>query len=439
MKARLIPVRFGHGNDETFNRQLRTLTDLLEGCAEVLDPVALGKPLPEGDAVVLPQLSGQAYRQLDDLKGIDLPVLTITTGFGTMSMWDWELISCLKAEGVRLIAPYNLDQARSICAALGARRRMAGGKFVVFAGSPREVEQASRITRFYWWQDECSRRIAEKFGISIVVKSLEALGARAQEIPDQEAEETWRKWQWPTEGIDGRPLLSAVKMYIAIRRELEKDPTICGIGVKCLSASRFSDTTPCLAWCMLYEEKQLMWGCEADTMSMLSKYILHKSLGVPIMMTNIYPFLMGDAALKHERIERFPDVEGDPANHVLLVHCGYMGVIPKSFAAEWTLRRKVLAMVHDNATAVDARFPTGDITLAKLDPTLSRITAAEGELKGYAQFPGSDCRNGGVIEVRDGHKLMASLVSHHYLVMTGHHLPSIRMIAGVFGLEVEEV
>ena len=31
---------------------------------------------------------------------------------------------------------------------------------------------------------------------------------------------------------------------------------------------------------------------------------------------------------------------------------------------------------------------------------------AEGQLTGYAQFPGSDCLNGGVIRVRDGHKLM---------------------------------
>ena len=439
MKARLIPVHFDREKGKTFDRQLQTLTDLLGDCAEMLEPVALGEPLPKGDAVVLPHLQGRAYHQLDDLKAIDLPILIITTGFGTISMWDWEIISYLKAEGVETIAPYNLDQARSVCAALGARRRMAGGKFLVFIANPGDAARASRAAHFYWRQAECSRRITEKFGTSIVMKDLEALGAEAQEISDEEAEETWGKWRWPTEGIDGRPVLSAVKMYIAIKREVDDDPTICGVGVNCLGASRFSNTTPCLAWCMLYEEKQLMWGCEADTMSMLSEHILHKSLGAPIMMTNIYPFLMGDAALKHERIDRFPDVQGDPANHILAVHCGYMGVIPKSFATEWTLRKKVLAMVHDNATAVDARFPTGAVTLAKIDPTLSKMVVAEGELKGYAQFPNSDCLNGGIMEIRDGHKLMALVLSHHYLIMAGHNLPSIRMIAKVFGLEVVEI
>ena len=75
----------------------------------------------------------------------------------------------------------------------------------------------------------------------------------------------------------------------------------------------------------------MIWGCEADTLSMLTKYILHKSLGAPIMMTNLYPFLLGNAALKHERIESFPDVESEPENHMLVAHCGYMGVIPTQF------------------------------------------------------------------------------------------------------------
>ena len=75
----------------------------------------------------------------------------------------------------------------------------------------------------------------------------------------------------------------------------------------------------------------MIWGCEADTMSMITKYILHKSLEAPIMMTNLYPFLLGNAALKHERIKSFPDVASEPENHVLVAHCGYMGVIPHSF------------------------------------------------------------------------------------------------------------
>ena len=130
---------------------------------------------------------------------------------------------------------------------------------------------------------------------------------------------------------------SAVKLYLAVRQDLDQDPSIRAAGINCLNESHFCDTTPCLAWNLLYEERGLIWGCEADTMSMITKYVLHKSLEAPIMMTNLYPFLLGNAALKHERIESFPEVASEPENHVLVAHCGYMGVIPKSFATEWTL------------------------------------------------------------------------------------------------------
>ena len=57
-------------------------------------------------------------------------------------------------------------------------------------------------------------------------------------------------------------------------------------------------------------EDGYIWGCEGDTVSMLTKYLLHRSLDVPIIMTNLYPFLMGNAALKHERIPEFPCGKG---------------------------------------------------------------------------------------------------------------------------------
>jgi hypothetical protein len=174
-------------------------------------------------------------------------------------------------------------------------------------------------------------------------------------------------------------------------------------------------------------------------MAMISKYLLHKSLGAPIMMTNLYPFLLGNAALKHERIESFPAVAAEPENHVLVAHCGYMGVIPEPFATEWTLRKKVLAIVDDNATAIDARLPTGNVTLAKLHPAMDKMTVAEGTLTGYAQFPGSDCLNGGVIRISDGRRLMDSLASHHYLLLVGHHAAEIQLLGKVFGLAVEEI
>ncbi len=65
---------------------------------------------------------------------------------------------------------------------------------------------------------------------------------------------------------------------------------------------------------------------------------------------------------------------------------------------------------------------------------MTTMTVVEGELTGYAQYPGSDCLNGGVIRVPNGHRLMTHLASHHYLLMTGHHMAGIEPVGTVFGI-----
>ena len=441
MKARLVPLYFDPGRNGDFDKQLGNLGNLLALQAELLAPVPLGAALPEeADAVVFPQLLGAAYRRVEDFKTLDRPILVVTSEFGTLSSWDWEIISYLSPFGVKMIAPYNLEQTKKVCDALCVKRELRQAQFLVYQDLPGEGGfQDAIFKRFYWWEDECTQRMFDKFGVRVIKKSFCELGQRAKEIPNEAADEVCRSRRLAAEGLTNGALRSAVKLYLAVKYDLQQDNTICGVGINCLNESHCSDTTPCLAWSMLYEERQLIWGCEGDTMSMLTEHLLHRSLGTAMMMTNLYPFLLGDAALKHEKIDGYPEILAAPENHVLVAHCGYMGVIPKAFSSQWTLRPRVLEIVDENALAVDARLPTGPITLAKVHPTMNRITVVEGNLKGYVQYPGSDCRNGGVIEVRDGHALMNSLASHHYILLTGHCLKDIRLIAKIFELEVEEI
>jgi len=209
--------------------------------------------------------------------------------------------------------------------------------------------------------------------------------------------------------------------------------------MNCLNESMYSDSTPCLAWNFLYEDSRMVWGCEGDLVSMLTKVLINKTLDVSFMMTNLYPFQMGQAALKHEHIPNFPDVDGAPENHILAAHCGYFGVVPQSFSTEWTLKKKVLAIVDENAIALDARLPKGDITLVKLMPPFDRWSIVEGDLTKYAQFKNSDCLNGAVIKVPDGKKLVNDLVSHHYIITTGHNANDLEMISKVFDLDVVKI
>ncbi len=434
MKARLLPIFFKSGMDGEFAAQLQTISAQLAHEAEFLAPVRLGMPLPDADAIVFPQLIGEAFKEMDRLLSIDKPFLVLTSEFCTVAMWDWEIVSLLKAKGAKVFTPYTIEQSRTICRALAARRRLSTTKFLVFQDDPGEGMQASIFKRFYWWEDECSLAMKDRFGVTVEKRSFRKLGADAKLISDAEADAAIREKGLSDEGIGCRPLRSAAKMYLAVKRELAGDKDIRGAGINCLNESMYSDTTPCLAWDLLFKESGLLWSCEADTMSLLTEYIIHESLGGPIMMSNVYPFLMGQAALKHEKIAAFPEVD-HPENHALIVHCGYFGLVCSAHAQSWKLKPKVLSIVDENAIAIDAELPVGPVTLAKLDPLLRKLQVIPGEIVGYAGYPGSDCRNGAIVRVGDGRALMNSLYSHHQCFTTGDKALELGLVAQAFGLE----
>jgi len=437
MKARIVPVYFQSEKDEEFVKQMRILQDLLGNEADFSEPVSLGSPLPEAEAVLFPQVVGDAYKKIEEIEKISLPILVVTSEFGTVNMWDWEVVSYLKSKSLQVFSPYTLEMTVNILNALAVKREMKETTFLVFQDNPGEGMQGSIFKRFYWWEDECTRLIQEKFGVTIAKKSFQNMAAEAKKIPDNEAEKVWDHWHnLPLQEVSHEALMSAIKVYMTLKKEIEADPSIKGAGINCLNESFFSDTTPCLAWNMLFEEKDLLWSCEADTLSLLTMFILYRTLKEPIMMSNIYPFLMGMAALKHEKIDHFPQVD-EPENHLLVAHCGYLGVLPKCFSSQWSLRPKALEIVDDNATVIDARLPEGDVTLAKLDPSLSTLQLIEGVLEGYVQYPGSDCRNGALIKVSKGEGLMENLYSHHNILITGHHKVILRSAASILGLKME--
>jgi len=440
LKAKLIPVYFGVKIDNEYLIQLENLRGLLHEEADILDPRPIASKIPEeADAVLIPQLTEQAYDSLPYLKRVQLPIVVITSEFGTFSMWDWEIISFLRGEGIEVLAPYSLEHSKVICKALATKRKLSQSKFITYQDKPGEGgKQDSIFRRFYWWQTKCLEAMKKKFGATVEKRSYRELARKAIEIPDSEAVNVLRKISLNiSNDLSERALLSAIKLYLALKKDLEKEDSVIGAGINCLNESDYSDTTPCLAWCLLYEEKGLLWACEADIMSLLSMYILHSTLKVPVMMSNIYPFLMGQAAIKHERIPSFPEIVEEPENHILVAHCGYVGLMPQSFATSWIVRPRVLSIVNDNAHAIDARFPLGPITMAKLDPTLNKLTVIEGLNKGYVQYPGSDCRNGMIIKVKNGHEVMKRVPSHHQIFLPGHHLSKIELIGKIMDLEIE--
>jgi hypothetical protein len=438
MKPVLAPVYLSELTS-AFSIQLAALQQLADDLADWLPPASITAAVPpEASAVIIADLSGEAYRMTGAFRAIDRPIVIVTSEFGTVSMWDWEIREHLRRRGVATIAPTSAQEFSDICRALGLRRQLARSAMIVYQDDLGAGMQPDIFKRFYWWEDECAADLHRVFGVEVERRSFRALAARAAAVPesrvtavaDQIADRV------PIIGLATRGRTEALRLYLALGDELDEAGEVIALGINCLNESATSPTTPCLAWNLLFEERGVMWGCEADLASMITKTLVHKSLGVPVMMTNIYPFLMGQAALKHERIPSFPEVD-EPENHILVAHCGYLGVVPQSFATQWTLRRRVLEIVDVNANAIDARLPDGPTAIVKIASDMQTLTITPAMLTSYVQYEGSDCRNGAVLRVADGYRFVEKTPSHHVILATGDLTRRLELMADVLGLHAD--
>ncbi|MDR0518617.1 MAG: hypothetical protein LBG82_00970 [Clostridiales Family XIII bacterium] len=439
-KARLAPLYFEAANERErgeFRAQVENLKGMYGDVADILPAAAVGEPVAGADAIVFPQLIGAAFADSGKLAAYGLPMIALTSKFGTVEMWDWEIVTYLREKGMNVYSPYSIELAKVIMRSIAAKKTMSGGaKFLMFQDSPGEGMQAYIFKRFFWWERECTERLEKAFGIKLIYRSYKELNEKAQAVTDAQARETAESWNVPVDpALSDTAFLNAAKLYIAVKDIIGEIGGVEGVGANCLNESFHSCTTPCLAWNELFERDGIIFACEGDTLTMVSTFILYRSLMQPVMMTNLYPFLVGMAALAHEKIDRFPDID-DPDNHALGVHCGYFGFAPQSFCTKWTMRPKALEIVGDDAHVIDCEFPTGPVTLAKIYPDLKKFSAIEAEIEKYVQYPGSDCRNGALIRWNDGHRIMEHLCSHHSLIVAGDQRAALAQIAKTFGFEL---
>ena len=357
MKARLVPLYFDPGRDATSTSSWTRSDRCWRSEAEFLEPLPLGAPLPEAEAVVFPQLWARPTARCDAFRAIDVPILLVTTEFGTLSMWDWEIAEYLKSHGVETIAPYNLEQTQKCVPHLAVKRELRETKFLVYQDDPGEGFQARFSNGSTGGRTSAAQRLHDKFGITIVKKSFRELGAAAKAISDTEADETRRTGNVPTSGLVDQAFRSAVKLYLAVKRDLDADQTIRAAGINCLNESHFSrhhalpGLEPALSGARI--DLGLRSRHDGDDHEVPASQVARRadhddqSLSVPA----------GQRRLEARTDREFSGGGVEPENHILVAHCGYMGVIPQPFATEWTLRKKVLAIVDDNASAIDARLP----------------------------------------------------------------------------------
>ena len=152
MKAKLVPVYFKRDKTEKFSRQMQLINTQLTDCVELLAPIGLGDIVPaDADAVVFPEILGEAYEHSMAFSDIRVPILILTSEFMTISMWDWEIMNFLKGKNINVLAPYNKGQTQVICRSLALRREMKRTSFLIFQDNPGDGFQPDIFKCFYWW------------------------------------------------------------------------------------------------------------------------------------------------------------------------------------------------------------------------------------------------------------------------------------------------
>ena len=206
MKAILQPLYLAGRNEREvgeYEEQLWQLRKLYGDEANFWSPRVWKRSAGRGAGVVFPQLFGAVFREKERLSKVELPIIILTSEFGTVEMWDWEIVAWMRDElHLNVFSPYNVELAKVIMRTIAAKVEMRSGmKFLMMQDDPGEGMQAYLFKRFYWWDKDCTKEIEDAFGIQILYRSWKEVNERARQYTDEEAEALWKERAVPSEGV----------------------------------------------------------------------------------------------------------------------------------------------------------------------------------------------------------------------------------------------
>ena len=97
LKTTLLPVYFPEINEREqreYEIQKERMQKLYGEDTVFLPAVPIGEACTaKADMIVFFQLVGAVFRHRESLEKINIPVLILTSEFGTVEMWDWEIVA----------------------------------------------------------------------------------------------------------------------------------------------------------------------------------------------------------------------------------------------------------------------------------------------------------------------------------------------------------
>ena len=237
----LLPVFLEDSPTTAFTHQLDTLKQLSHDLVEWLPPVQISHaPQVKAAAIVVPDMSGLAYRLLAEFQAIDIPILIITSEFGTVSMWDWEIRDYLRRRAVDTVAPTSLGEFHDLCRAIGVKQRLAGATMLAYQDNLGAGKQPDIFKRFYWWEEECVEDLNRVHGVKVERRSYRELQARADRVSTSRLDDEIARIAAtvPIVGLAAEARDAGLRMKIALADELDETPGVIAAGINCLTSPR---------------------------------------------------------------------------------------------------------------------------------------------------------------------------------------------------------
>jgi len=129
---------------------------------------------------------------------------------------------------VATIAPTSLQESLDVCRALGVAETLSRSSMLAYQDEIGAGMQPDVFKRFFWWEDESTHRMQERFGVTVEHPSSKALTARAATVADERLEATARR----PNGSVSMPGLTATARADALIRRLEVVGQVLGLSVE---------------------------------------------------------------------------------------------------------------------------------------------------------------------------------------------------------------
>ncbi len=257
---------------------------------------------------------------------------------------------------------------------------------------------------------EYARMLSRKFGFVIIPIPEEVLLKEVETISDDEALENLRKKLGEkAAGPNEKVLVKISKLYLALRRILEKN-SCSASAIECFNFIQKHGYTPCLPVAWLLDEG-IPAACEADLYSLVLLIIAQKISGKPGWMANL-------ASLYNERI--------------LLAHC----TVPTLLCNSYSL---VEHFESGKPYSISGLFQATRATISRLSIDLREIYIDCADVNAPVKLDANQCRTQVFARL---HKtklsnLLDLALGNHHVIIAGDYRGLLGAIA--YHLDIKRV